>query len=686
MASEQLKLVIDVATAQAVKETKNLAKAVRDVGSEEIDLRSAADQAADALDAASAAMIADLKRAESAAEALGRSLGPDLSAKIGDAKLDSFIADLRRMGLSFEEIEGNSDRFAASLRKIDESTGSIKNVEGAVARLGHESDNSRSVLANMVGNSVQDLGALGGVAGTTGMMIGQLAEYATEGNISLAGLAGVAGPMAVVGLVVAAISQKFEEQKALQEQTRRDLDKLKNAYENVGESGLGAARALASQWLQDGGKITAVINQLIEGTEGLGKLGTGLYSKEVTEDLGDEIRALKLDAEMFAEMALGSADAVWQWAEKSIAAGANIEQVSKIIMGAAYWHEQNAQRTEQDAINQELFGDIAAKSGQQTAEAMSSVDGAALRAAESIDTMNNAIANDVSLQGSYVGVIDSLGTLRKTLGDGQAGWVEQQNAIIGAQNAVIGYVNQLGGVPPEKLTYILALLSQGNVNEVVRVLNDVTQDRTIRLRLAWKQGGINPAEDMPNMPVVTVPVVPEIQTPVNKGGGGAKSGGGKTAAEIEADKAAAAYEKQKRIEDNKYALGVTTDAQYRKILEGRLARESKYSDEYTAIVMKIRGIDDKAAKAKADEEKRKKDAADKAKKAAEDARQAAQRAADEEMQRRANQARASTPRAVARRPRTGADRCGPASSAGEVSSSRVNTGSPSRRRWPSCCG
>jgi hypothetical protein len=490
----------------------------------------------------------------------------------------------------------------------------------------------------------------------------------------------------VVGLVVAAISQKFEEQKALQEQTRRDLDKLKNAYENVGESGLGAARALASQWLQDGGKITAVINQLIEGTEGLGKLGTGLYSKEVTEDLGDEIRALKLDAEMFAEMALGSADAVWQWAEKSIAAGANIEQVSKIIMGAAYWHEQNAQRTEQDAINQELFGDIAAKSGQQTAEAMSSVDGAALRAAESIDTMNNAIANDVSLQGSYVGVIDSLGTLRKTLGDGQAGWVEQQNAIIGAQNAVIGYVNQLGGVPPEKLTYILALLSQGNVNEVVRVLNDVTQDRTIRLRLAWKQGGINPAEDMPNMPVVTVPVVPEIQTPVNKGGGGAKSGGGKTAAEIEADKAAAAYEKQKRIEDNKYALGVTTDAQYRKILEGRLARESKYSDEYTAIVMKIRGIDDKAAKAKADEEKRKKDAADKAKKAAEDARQAAQRAADEEMQRRANQARASTPRAVARRPRTGADRCGPASSAGEVSSSRVNTGSPSRRRWPSCCG
>ena len=77
----------------------------------------------------------------------------------------------------------------------------------------NNADQSRSVLANMVGNAAQDLGELGGVAGTAGVAIGQLAEYAADGNISLEQRsAKVAGPMAGIWrrpTIVASNAMKF---------------------------------------------------------------------------------------------------------------------------------------------------------------------------------------------------------------------------------------------------------------------------------------------------------------------------------------------------------------------------------------------------------------------------------------------------------------------------------------------
>ena len=625
MASEQLKLIIDVATAQAVKETKNLAKAVQGVGTEEADLRTAAQRTADALDAASSAMIADLKRSESAAEALGRSLGPELAAKVGEAKLDSFISDLRRMGLSFEEIEANSDRFAASLRKIDESTGSIKNVEGAVARLGHESDNSRSVLANMVGNSVQDLGALGGVAGSAGVMIGQLAEYAADGNIGLAGLASTAGPMLGLGLAVAGITKLME---SAAEQTKFAEERVSGLTGALEDTGKSKTTALEDFYLGLG-KIEV---QVDSATDSMAEFGHGIaianrsgqvfgYTMEGDNtriiDITKSLTDLGLGISDWAQMVASTPEVVRAWGDALVAQGADQEVVNEIVSAAIaeqikYGESSNAAAT---------WAQFASKAAREQADDYSSVDGAAIRAANSIDIMNAAIAGGVSLQGSYVGVIDSLSSLQETLGNSEAGWVDQQNAIIGAQNSVIDYVNQLGGIPPEKLTQILAMLSQGNIDGVLSVINQVTRDRTISLTMAWKNGGINPAEDMPATPVVTVDVVPHVQAPVHHGGNG--GGGGtktpaKTPAEIEAEKAAQALKDLQEIEDNKHELGLISDAAYRKILEGRLANEKKYSDEYTRIVMQIKDIDDKAAQDKADKDEA---ASDRAAKAVSDAQE-----------------------------------------------------------------
>jgi len=642
--SEQLKLVIDVSTAQAVKETKNLAKAVRGVGDEEADMRTSAERAADALDAASSAMIGDLKKSESAAEALGRSLGPDLSAKIGEAKLDGFIADLRRMGLSFEEIEGNSDRFAASLRKIDESTGSIKNVEGAVSRLGHESDNSRSVLANMVGNSVQDLGALGGVAGSAGVMIGQLAEYASEGNIGLAGLASTAGPMLGLGLAVAGITKLMESAAEQTKFAKERVDGLTSALENTPKD----SNAALENYYLGLGKIEV---QVDSATESLAKFGHGIaianrsgqifgytmdgdntHIIDVTKSLTD----LGVGVKQWADMVQSTPEKVRAWGEALIQQGVDQEVVNE-IMSAAIAEQQKYADGAAAAATWVQFA------GTATTDAMQGATDAIAAAADGVQIFNDKIAAAVGLQGTYLGTVDSLVQLRGVLNDGTKGWLDQQQAINGAQGQVLAYLDQLGGVPLSKKTEILALLSQGNVDGVVAAINEIVRPRSVYITMYPEWGGpmgTNPGyqsgKDFAND--FNAAAAAAVQAPrVPKGGGGG-GGGGKSPTQTQAEKDAEALKKLQDVEDNKYALGVINDAEYRKILAARLKEETKYSDEYTAIALKVKGIDDKTAKDKAAKDKAAHDRAEKAKKDREEAAAQARRLADEEMQRQANRA------------------------------------------------
>jgi hypothetical protein len=141
-----------------------------------------------------------------AVKALGDVLGPSFDS----TRLEGFVTDLRQMGVEFDQIEANAKEFADVIQRVDNVKmtaleGGLDRVGTGLDRVRSNSDQSRSVLANMAGNSAQDLGELGGVVGTLGVGIGQLAEYAVDGNIALSNLAKVAGPMlgvAAAGLLV----------------------------------------------------------------------------------------------------------------------------------------------------------------------------------------------------------------------------------------------------------------------------------------------------------------------------------------------------------------------------------------------------------------------------------------------------------------------------------------------------
>ena len=221
------------------------------------DTATAGDQARAALVAMAEAMDAELREAAAAADALRVALGT--SADQFDA--DQVVADLNRMGVSFDEIRGDADQFATTLRQIDgirvqQVNDGLTKTKDALDGVRSNADQSRSVLANMAGNAAQDLGQLGGVAGTAGVAIGQLAEYATEGNISLRNLAGVAGPMLGIAAATQLVSSQLQNMK---ETDAFNTEQAERYAQAIADAGTEASTLTAE--IQETGEILGRIGQ-----------------------------------------------------------------------------------------------------------------------------------------------------------------------------------------------------------------------------------------------------------------------------------------------------------------------------------------------------------------------------------------------------------------------------------------
>ena len=297
--AEKLQVVIDVSTEKALKQTVDLAKATGKLSDSLDDASSAADKVADALDASTASMVADLKAADKAAAALGTALGPELSAKIGSDKLDQFIGKLRSAGLSFEDIEGGAERFADSLRKMDAASDSFDNVQQAAARTNDEMGKSKGVLANFVGNAAQELPGLSGAFGPLNTAIGQFAEYAAEGDVTMTQFLKAAGPVAAIGLGFAALTAIMDQLGKHEKEVKEQAAKLLTTQEKLADAQFAAAAQdlvdqygdLITKSKQYGISTRDVINA-IQGNGDAAQILRDKYQKTADElrrrtDLGD---------------------------------------------------------------------------------------------------------------------------------------------------------------------------------------------------------------------------------------------------------------------------------------------------------------------------------------------------------------------------------------------------------------
>lgn len=148
----------------------------------------------------------------------------DLKMEQGDA----LIADIDKIESKLKEINATEVR-------VD-----VESTTANVGKLGESADGAKSALANMVGNAAQDLGALGGVAGSAGVAVGQLAEYFADARLdadnagksfgSLAkSFAPVLGPIVGIGAAVAVGSKLWGNYQAAQAEVQRQTDDVAKA-------------------------------------------------------------------------------------------------------------------------------------------------------------------------------------------------------------------------------------------------------------------------------------------------------------------------------------------------------------------------------------------------------------------------------------------------------------------------
>lgn len=226
----------------------------------------------------------DARKAADAADALGIALGPELAAK---ADLSKVIAGFERVGLTLDEIKANADQLGASLRDVAGPDGAGLDQIGQRARAAGEdtdklSDSARganSALANMIGNSAQDVGALGGIAGSTGVAIGQMAEYAADASLggerlgsALRSMATVAGPIALVAGLMQTLSGVMGENTARAEASAARIESMGTAMQSAGDDAVGLTdvlrasadelRNFATESATFGGRVDQLLSQI----------------------------------------------------------------------------------------------------------------------------------------------------------------------------------------------------------------------------------------------------------------------------------------------------------------------------------------------------------------------------------------------------------------------------------------
>lgn len=150
------------------------------------------------------------------------------------AKATKLEAEIKNANALLSKLDGEDatavitakDHASAQLKEVN---GRLNDLRGGFKHVTTEGTQSRSVLANLAGNSAQDLGELGGVVGSLGVGVGQLAEYAVDGNIKMKELGKVAGPMLGVAAATALISTALQGVKAEQAFRRGLVDEFTEA-------------------------------------------------------------------------------------------------------------------------------------------------------------------------------------------------------------------------------------------------------------------------------------------------------------------------------------------------------------------------------------------------------------------------------------------------------------------------
>ena len=202
-------------------------------------------------------------------------------------------------------------------------------------------------MANMVGNAGQDLGALSGIAGSAGVALGQMAEYAADANLAGEGLGSVLGSMGKVALPIAGIAVGVQLVTSAMAKSKAEAEALEKAIDAFSDS-LGEAVGAADE-------LDDAISEAFEA-------GRGNDLAVVAKSFQDAIDPDKIDEYREALSALDLVNS--EYVDGLIASGGSFQSYAAAELEAAGASEELAaqladnidQAETYDAAVAELFG------------------------------------------------------------------------------------------------------------------------------------------------------------------------------------------------------------------------------------------------------------------------------------------------------------------------------------------
>ena len=221
------------------------------------DSRGAGEKLAAAYEQVADSMRKDMAAIAETADVVRDSLGPEMTQAIeaSGRTVEDQVQEWRKLGLTLDDIKRDSDELAAGLKQLDatarQSTGSVGD---GMRKMATDADQSRSVMANLAGNAISEMPLVAGAIGPVNVALGQLAEYAVDGNIKLKNLAAMGAPMLGVGAAIALVSGHMEQVAKTNAFNRARVD----AFTDALREGATAAEAWDAALTGDEQKIEFV--------------------------------------------------------------------------------------------------------------------------------------------------------------------------------------------------------------------------------------------------------------------------------------------------------------------------------------------------------------------------------------------------------------------------------------------
>jgi hypothetical protein len=449
------------------------------------DTTAAAEETESASKSMAAAMEAKAQQAEDAlkntveiAERLGQALGPELAAKIGQSRINDAAGDFHRAGISAQDLEGNIDGIADSIRRMDAVGDKAKDLGVNMHNVGLEADQSRSVMANFTGNAIQELPGMTGMFGPLNMAIGQFGEYAAEGNIKLKNLLLTGAGIAAVAWVMKGLAdhqQRIADSKAFNdEQVKAYEDSLRDAETAVE----GIADALT-----EAGKIELNLNKVADWAFGV-------------LDVTSAVTSLGLTVDNVAALIAGGESKIDDWAATLLQAGADAETVNIVVAALKQQLGFYETATKGAALTTEFLG----KKATGTADDIGILESATRSMTTAWQTLNGELSDSSAFENLKLAIgelSDQLAAIAEQETEGAITAEEAASkrilAINDTKQKYHDYIEQVLQLPPSVATTVDLLIDQGKWAEVEELIAELTRTRQARIEMTTERGDQRPS-------------------------------------------------------------------------------------------------------------------------------------------------------------------------------------------------